>query len=80
MSPSYVSFVVQQQHSAFIEDWEGNTYRAVYTVKFTEFVYVLHCFNKKSKGGAKTPLLDIALIKARLRLAEADYKARKEPS
>jgi len=33
-----------------IEDWEGNTYRAVYTVKFGEFVYVLHCFQKKSSA------------------------------
>jgi len=63
-----------------IDDWEGSTYRAVYTVKFTEFVYVLHCFQKKSKRGAKTPPGDIALIKSRLRTAEADYKARKEPS
>ena len=61
-----------------IEDEEGNTYRAVYTVKFAEFVYVLHCFQKKSKRGAKTPQPDIALIKGRLRAAEADYRARKE--
>jgi len=61
-----------------IEDWEGNTYRAVYTVKFTDFVYVLHCFQKKSKRGAKTPPADVALIKSRLRMADADYKARKE--
>jgi len=41
-------------------------------------VYVLHCFQKKSKRGIQTPPGDIALIKSRLRLAEADYKARKE--
>jgi hypothetical protein len=46
----------------------------------TEFVYVLHCFQKKSQRGAKTPPGDIALIKSRLRMAEADYKARKEPN
>ncbi len=63
-----------------IEDWEGNAYRAVYTVKFSDFVYVLYCFQKKSKRGAKTPTVDIALIKSRLRIAEADYQARKEPS
>jgi phage-related protein len=61
-----------------IEDWEGNTYRAVYTVKFGDFVYVLHCFQKKSKRGTQTPQADMALVRSRLRLAEADYRARKE--
>ena len=61
-----------------IEDAQGNTYRAVYTVKFTQFVYVLHCFQKKSKRGAAIPNPDLALIKLRLRAAEADYHARKE--
>lgn len=61
-----------------VEDWEGNTYRAVYTVKFAGFVYVLHCFQKKSKRGVATPLADVALMKSRLRLAEADYQTRKE--
>jgi len=61
-----------------IEDWEGNTYRAVYTVRFRDFVYVLHCFQKKSKRGAQTPSADVALIKSRLRLAEADYQGRRE--
>jgi len=45
---------------------------------FGDFVYVLHCFQKKSKRGAQTPPVDVALIKSRLRLAEADYQARKE--
>ena len=61
-----------------IEDADGSTYRAVYTVKFVEFVYVLHCFQKKSKRGVKTPPVDVALIRSRLRLAAADYQARKE--
>lgn len=61
-----------------IEDAEGSTYRAVYTVKFAEFVYVLHCFQKKSKRGVKTPQPDLALIRARLQAAQADYQARKE--
>ncbi len=61
-----------------IEDADGSTYRAVYTVRFKEFVYVLHCFQKKSKRGAKTPRTNAALIESRLRLAEADYRARKE--
>ena len=60
-----------------IEDSDGNAYRAVYTVKFAEFVYVLHCFQKQSKRGAKTPKPDVELIKSRLRVAEADYRARK---
>ncbi len=61
-----------------IEDADGNTYRAVYTVKFADFVYVLHCFQKKSKRGAKTPKPDVDLIKSRLRVAEADFRARRE--
>jgi phage-related protein len=61
-----------------IEDWDGNAYRAVYTVKFSGFVYVLHCFQKKSKRGAETPSADVALIKSRLRIAEADRRNRKE--
>ena len=47
----------------------GNTYRAVYTVKFGERIYVLHCFNKKSSRGIKTAPNDIDMIKQRLRLA-----------
>jgi len=62
-----------------VEDSDGDTYRAVYTVKFTQAVYVLHCFQKKAKRGIQTPPADVELIKSRLRLAEADYKARKEP-
>lgn len=61
-----------------IEDSDGNTYRVVYTVTFADLVYVLQCFQKKSKRGAKTPKPDVDLIKARLRVAEADFKRRKE--
>lgn len=60
-----------------IEDWDGNTYRAVYTVKFADFVYVLHCFQKKSKRGVTTPKGDVALIRSRLVMANADHQARK---
>ena len=56
-----------------IERFDGETYRAVYTVKFREVVYVLHCFQKKSKSGIKTPQRDIELIHRRLRAAEEDY-------
>ena len=54
-----------------IEDDVGGTYRAVYTVKFTEAVFVLHCFQKKSKSGIATPKADMDIIRARLKVAEA---------
>jgi phage-related protein len=57
-----------------VEDFAGNTYRAVYTVKFEEVVYVLHAFQKKSKKGRETPKSDIDLIRSRLKLAEEHYK------
>lgn len=56
-----------------IENFVGDTYRAVYTVKFAKVVYVLHCFQKKSKSGIKTPKHEIDLIKQRLKSAEEDY-------
>ena len=61
-----------------VESFEGNAYRAVYTVKFEGYVYVLHCFQKKSKRGRKTPMLDVTLIESRLKLAGTDYKKRTE--
>jgi len=59
-----------------IEDYDGDTYRAVYTVKLAGSVYVLHAFQKKSKKGIKTPKHELELIKARLRAAEADHRER----
>src|SRR5260370_5775270 len=59
-----------------VEDFQTNAYRAVYTVKFSELVYVLHAFQKKSNKGIATPKTDIDLIKKRLGLAEQDYKTR----
>lgn len=59
-----------------VDDFDGNTYRAVYTVRFASAVYVLHAFKKKSKQGIKTPQGDIELIKQRLKDAQADYAAR----
>lgn len=56
-----------------VENFDGNTYRAVYTVKFSNALYVLHCFQKKAKHGIKTPQQDINLIKQRLRIAEEEY-------
>lgn len=50
-----------------VDDFKGDTYRAVYTVKIADAVYVLHCFQKKSKSGIATPKKNIDLIKQRLR-------------
>jgi phage-related protein len=54
-----------------VEDDQDGTYRAVYTVKFAKAVFVLHCFNKKSKRGIETPKEDMDIIRARLKVAEA---------
>lgn len=59
-----------------VESDQGGTYRAAYTVRFEDAVYVLHCFQKKSKSGITTPKPEIDLIKARLKQAEAH--ARKD--
>ena len=53
-----------------VEDHEGDTYRAVYTVRFAENVYVLHCFQKKSKRGTQTPRQELDLIRERLKAAQ----------
>ncbi len=59
-----------------VEDFATDTYRAVYTVRFADAVYVLHCFKKKSTKGIETPKPDMDLIRKRLddarRLAEGD--------
>lgn len=57
-----------------VEDHDGNTYRAVYTVRFSDNVYVLHVFQKKSKKGIQTPKHVVELIRARLRRAERDHR------
>jgi phage-related protein len=54
-----------------VEDDAGGTYRAVYTVRFQEAVFVLHCFQEKSKTGNGTPMKDMEIIRLRLKLAEA---------
>jgi len=61
-----------------VADDDGDTYRAVYTVRFAEVVYVLHCFQKKSKSGIATPKHEIELVKSRLILAEDEYKKWKK--
>ena len=57
-----------------VENDAGGTYRAVYTVKFEEAVFVPHCFQKKSRRGTATPKEDMNIIRARLRVAEALVK------
>jgi phage-related protein len=59
-----------------VEGYDGDAYRAVYTVSFREIVYVLHAFQKKSPKGIKTARGDIQLVKARLRAAQQDHEAR----
>ena len=59
-----------------IEDFDGDTYRAVYTVRFKEAVYVLHAFKKKSKSGIATPKGDIERIERRLKDATRDHGER----
>jgi len=59
-----------------VDNFDGDTYRAVYTVRFETAVYVLHSFKKKSKSGIKTPQSDIDLIKRRLKDAEAHHAAQ----
>jgi len=59
-----------------VEDHRGETYRAVYTVRFAGAVYVLHAFQKKSTQGIKTPLADVRLISKRLKQAQSDYESR----
>ncbi|MGQ0587649.1 MAG: type II toxin-antitoxin system RelE/ParE family toxin [Gammaproteobacteria bacterium] len=60
-----------------VEDARGGTYRAVYTVKFADAVYVLHCFQKKSVKGVATPKPEIEMIRERLKAAEALATGRK---
>jgi phage-related protein len=59
-----------------VEDYDRNAYRVVYTVRFTEAVYVLHCFQKKSRHGIATDRRDIDLIKGRLARAEELHRQR----
>lgn len=53
-----------------VTDFRGDTFRAVYTLRYANAVYVLHAFQKKSKTGRETPRRDIELVKRRLREAE----------
>ena len=57
-----------------VENYDGDSYRAVYTVRFAGVVYVLHAFQKKSKRGIATPKAELDLIKQRLKRAREDYQ------
>ena len=48
---------------------DGDSFRAIYTVRFAEAVYVLHCFQKKSKSGIATPQQELNMLRTRLRAA-----------
>ena len=59
-----------------VKDYSGDTYRAVYTVKFENAAYVLHAFQKKSPKGIKTTQTDVELVSRRLKAASEDYEVR----
>ena len=59
-----------------VEDYRGDTYRAVYTIRLREVVYVVHAFQKKSPKGVRTARSDVELIERRLKTAQRDYEAR----
>ena len=61
-----------------VDDFDGNSYRAVYTVRFAGMVYVLHAFQKKSKKGIETPKPELHLIEQRLKRAKEDYEQWRE--
>ena len=56
-----------------VENYDTDTYRAVYTVRFQEVIYVLHVFQKKSKQGIQTPKKEIEMVRSRLKQAESMY-------
>jgi phage-related protein len=59
-----------------VKDYAGDTFRAIYTVRFVNAVYVLHAFQKKSPRGIATPQRDIALVRERLKIAQRDHEER----
>ena len=63
-----------------VESFEGNAYRAIYTVRFGGYVYVLlHAFQKKSPSGIRTAQLDVDLVHERLSRARAHFEALQQP-
>ena len=61
-----------------VEDQAGNAFRAVYTIRFAQAVYVLHAFQKKSPKGIKTARRDVELVSERLKQARKEYQERYE--
>ena len=59
-----------------VEDHAGDTYRAIYTVRFDEIIYVLHAFQKKSPTGRRTRQSDVDIVAQRLKAAQQDYEER----
>ncbi|HME57635.1 MAG TPA: type II toxin-antitoxin system RelE/ParE family toxin [Terracidiphilus sp.] len=59
-----------------VKDYDGDTFRAIYTVRFANAIYVLHAFQKKSPHRIATRQSDITLIRARLKLAQRDYEEK----
>ena len=59
-----------------VKDFRGDTFRAVYTVRCAEAIYVLHAFQKKSKTGRETPQRDMEMVRRRLREAEQIARER----
>lgn len=57
-----------------VSRYDGDTYRAIYTIQFKAAIYVLHAFQKKAKQGIKTPRSEINLIRHRLKAAEQHYR------
>jgi phage-related protein len=60
------------------DDYQRDTFRVVYTVRFSNLLYVLHAFQKKSKKGIATPKHHIDLIKKRFSVAQEDYRMRQQ--
>jgi phage-related protein len=60
-----------------VAPYEGNAFRAVYTIRFSDAIYVLHAFQKKSKQGVATLQKEIELVRQRLAAAERDYRERR---
>ena len=60
-----------------VEDFQGDAYRAVYTGRYADAVYVVHCFQKKSTQGIATPKPDVELIKSRLKAIEVSLGVQK---
>ncbi len=61
-----------------VEDYDGDAYRMMYTVRFSDVVYVLHSFQKKSKKGIETPKHEMDIVEARLKMAAELHESRQK--